>query len=176
MFAIDTNLLVYAHNTDSEFHEQASKFVTQVINERDSTGQHMICLSAQVVMEFLHVITWQRVEKPLSISQAIRVIRDYTDAGVEVIHHKETQVQTFLELLESGTTRRKTFDVALAATLKDNNISRLYTVNVSDFDSFDFLTVINPLQSTSAQTESSDSETENMSESDLADTQDADKK
>jgi len=36
MFAIDTNLLVYAHNKDSKFNEQAAAFVTKVMNERDS--------------------------------------------------------------------------------------------------------------------------------------------
>ncbi len=37
------------------------------------------------------------------------------------------------------------FDIALVATLKDNDISGLYTVNVHDFDGFDFLEVVNPL-------------------------------
>jgi len=44
------------------------------------------------------------------------------------------------------TTRKKVFDVALAATLKDNDISGLYTVNVDDFKGFDFLTIVNPLK------------------------------
>ena len=79
MFAIDTNLLVYAHNTDSEFHEQSAAFVTQMINERDQKGRYTICLPTQVLSEFVHVITWQRVEKPLSITEAIRVIQDYIE-------------------------------------------------------------------------------------------------
>jgi len=43
-----------------------------------------------------------------------------------------------LELLSSVKTRKKIFDVALAATLKDHNIKGLYTVNVDDFKEFDF--------------------------------------
>ena len=146
MFAIDTNLLVYAHNTDSKFHKQSAAFVTQVINERDQKGQYKICLPTQVLSEFVHVITWQRVEKPLSITEAVRVVRDYRDRGIPIIHQRETQIQTFLELLESSTTRKKVFDIVLAATLKDNGISGLYTVNVDDFKTFDFLEAINPLQ------------------------------
>jgi hypothetical protein len=42
-------------------------------------------------------------------------------------------------------TRKKIFYVALAATLKDHNITGFYTVNVDDFREFDFLEVINPL-------------------------------
>ena len=37
------------------------------------------------------------------------------------------------------------YDVALAATLKEYGISGIYTANVDDFASFDFLEVINPL-------------------------------
>ena len=47
--------------------------------------------------------------------------------------------------MESTTARKRIFDVALAATLKDYEISRIYTANVDDFASFDFLEVINPL-------------------------------
>ena len=160
MFAIDTNLLVYAHNTDSEFHKQAAAFVTKVVNERDHKGQHTICLPTQVLSEFVHVVTWQRVEKPLSIIEAIRVVQDYRDVGIPIIHQRETQIQTFLELLASGTTRRKVFDMVLAATLKDNGISGLYTVNVGDFKTFDFLQAVNPLQPRSNQADVSDADSE----------------
>jgi predicted nucleic acid-binding protein len=146
LFAIDTNLLVYAHNTDSKFHEQAAAFIKKVMNQRDDEGKLSVCLPAQVLMEFIHVITWQRLEKPLSLSEAIRVVQDYMDTGILIIYQRETQIQTLLTLLSHLTTRKKMFDVALVATLKDNNISGLYTVNESDFEEFDFLEVINPLK------------------------------
>ncbi|MDI6736435.1 MAG: hypothetical protein QME42_09655 [bacterium] len=40
---------------------------------------------------------------------------------------------TSLDLLASVTTRKKIFDVVFVATLKNNGITRLYTVNVNDF-------------------------------------------
>jgi len=49
-------------------------------------------------------------------------------------------------LLSSVTTRKKIFDIALVATLKDNGISGIYTANVADFEEFSFLKVINPLK------------------------------
>jgi hypothetical protein len=39
IFAIDTNLLVYAHNRDSPFHESAKRFIETVMNERDENGR-----------------------------------------------------------------------------------------------------------------------------------------
>lgn len=55
-------------------------------------------------------------------------------------------MQTFLALFSMVTTRKKVFDVALAATLKDDGISGLYTVNIDDFQEFAFLKVVNPLE------------------------------
>ena len=59
---------------------------------------------------------------------------------------KGYQYEAILTLLSRVTTRQKMFDVALVATLKDNGISGLYTVNVSNFEEFDFLEVVNPLK------------------------------
>ncbi len=146
MFAIDTNILVYAHNEDSEFNDKATAFLEKIMNEKDEKGKLSVCIPSQVLMEFVNVITQHRLKKPLSLSEAIDVVNDYLKAGIEIIHHRGTQIQTFLELLGSLRSRKKIFDVALAATLKDNGISGLYTVNVNDFDEFDFLEVINPLE------------------------------
>ena len=145
MFALDTNLLVYTHNTASKFNPAAVAFLEKVLNERDEQGDLSVCLPAQVVQEFVHVVTWQRLEKALSLPEAIQIVEDYLDTGIRIVYPKETQLATFLSLLKVTTTRQKVFDVALAATLKDNEVGGLYTVNVADFETFDFLEVINPL-------------------------------
>ena len=116
MFAIDTNLLVYAHNQDSEFNERATSFLEKVMNERDEEGNLSVCIPSQVLTEFVNVITRQSLEKSLSLSEAIDAINDYLKACIPLIHQRETQIQTFLELLRSLTSRKKVFDVALSAT------------------------------------------------------------
>ncbi|MFQ5648939.1 MAG: hypothetical protein ACE5IY_03270 [bacterium] len=91
------------------------------------------------------MITRQTIEKPLTLTQAVLVVEKYLKAGVPIIHPRPTQLQTFLELARSTTTRKNTFDLFLAATLKDNGIEGLYTVNIDDFRGFAFLKVVNPL-------------------------------
>lgn len=86
MFSIDTNLLVYAHNRDSQFNEKASAFLEKVLNERNEYGNLSVCLSSQVLMEFINVITRQNIERPLSIPEAIIVINDYLDTGIQIIN------------------------------------------------------------------------------------------
>ena len=146
MFAIDTNLLIYAYNTYSEFHKKSSLFLERVLNEYDEEGNPSVCLPLQVLMEFINVITRQNIKNPLSLNQAVKIVEEYQQSGVRIVYPQETQLSTFLELLKSVKTRKKVFDVALAATLKDNEISGLYTVNISDFQDFDFLKVENPLK------------------------------
>ena len=145
MFAIDTNLLVYAHNANSKFNPSACLFLEKVINERDLGGRCQVCIPSQVFMEFINVITWDKLPEPLTLAQAIMVVEDYLRSGVKVISPQATQMQSFLELLNGVKSRKKIFDVALAAMLKDNGIEGIYTVNVKDFKEFDFLEVVNPL-------------------------------
>jgi hypothetical protein len=145
MFAFDTNILIYAHNEGATFHQKAAAFVKRVTAERDPNGQHVVGIPVQVYAEFINVITRQTLEKPLSLEQAVLVVEKYLKAGVPIISPQPTQLHTFLELAKSVTTRKKTFDIFLAATLKDNGIKGLYTVNVDDFKDFTFLQTINPL-------------------------------
>lgn len=95
----------------------------------------------------MNVITWTRLEAPLPLSEAKIIVEDYLQSDAEIIYPKQTQLITLLELLDSVKSRKKVFDVALVATLKDNGIQGLYTVNTNDFEEFSFLEVKNPLQS-----------------------------
>jgi toxin-antitoxin system PIN domain toxin len=145
MYALDTNILVYAHNIKSPYHTSAKKFVEQVMNTRNSDGELAVCFPEQILMEFLNVITWNRLEAPLPIVDAIQVVQEYLDTGVTILSPKPTHFACLMSLLRSVSTRKKIFDVALVATLKEHGITGLYTVNTRDFEEFTFLDVKNPL-------------------------------
>lgn len=80
----------------------------------------------------MNVITWTRLEAPLSLSDAKIIVEDYLNSDAEIIYPKLSQLVTLLNLLGSVKSRKKVFDVALAATLKDNGVQGLYTLNTSD--------------------------------------------
>ena len=131
----------------SPFHQKAKIFVEKIISEEDEIGNPVICIPLQVCAEFINVCTRQAIGKPLSITNAVKEIRRYAEfLAIPILYPKPTQLETFLTLLESTTTRKKTFDVYLAATLKDHGIEGLYTVNVEDFKELTFLKVENPLK------------------------------
>jgi hypothetical protein len=47
VFAIDTNLLIYAHNVGSAFHAKASAFVKKIVAARDENGHRVVGVPAQ---------------------------------------------------------------------------------------------------------------------------------
>jgi len=145
MYAIDTNILVYAHNIGSAYHERAKTFIEQVMSTTDENRKYNVCIPSQVLIEFLNVITWSRLESPLPLNEATEIVKAYFHSGVDIIHPSPNQLNTLFELLETVKSRKKVFDVALVATLKDNGIEGLYTVNTKDFADFAFLDVQNPL-------------------------------
>ena len=145
MYAIDTNILVYAHNVDSPRHKAATRFLEVELNRRDERGNWTVCIPAQALLEFLNTITWSRLESPLPLRVASEIVQAYVDLGVPIIHAKPTQLQTVLELLHQVNSRKNIFDVGLAAILRDNGVVGLYTVNVKDFQVFDFIEIINPI-------------------------------
>lgn len=150
MFALDTNILVYAHNSASPFHKKAKRFVEHLIADKDGSENSSICIPLQVCAEFINVCTRQTIEKPLSILDAVKEIRRYSEfLEIPILNPKPTQLKTFLALLESTTTRKKIFDVYLAATLKDHQIKGFYTVNVDDFKEYVFLKIVNPFEENS---------------------------
>lgn len=146
MYALDTNLLVYAHNVDSPLHTSAHQFLEVEFNRRDKAGNAVVCIPSQALLEFLNTITWSRLESPLAMRDAVAVVQYYVDSGIPIIYPKSSQLHTVLALLESVSSRKNIFDAGLAATLHDNNIAGLYTVNTKDFKHFDFLDVVNPLE------------------------------
>src|SRR5688500_6733866 len=75
MIAVDTNILVYAHRRDSDFHTAADRLVRDLAEGRGSWAVPWPCL-----YEFLAVVTHPRIYAPPStIEQAI----DQVDAWLE---------------------------------------------------------------------------------------------
>ena len=96
MFAIDTNLIVYAHNTASPFNTPAKIFLEQVMNTRNVEGQLAICFPAQVLLEFVHIITWERLEAPVSLPQTLQNVQEYVNSGVMILTPQPIYILTFI--------------------------------------------------------------------------------
>ena len=144
IYAIDANILVYAYNLDSPLNPRASAFLEEDILTRNIKA----CLPYQSLYEFYAIITDpRRVEQPVELKEAREVIGAYIRArNVPKIYPRKSNLKNTFELLSKyNITKQEIFDVVFVATLLDNGVDGIITINTKHFERFAFLKVLNPL-------------------------------
>ncbi|MBN1962792.1 MAG: PIN domain-containing protein [Deltaproteobacteria bacterium] len=142
MFAIDTNIFIYAHFEAYPQHKKARQFCQQeLLNGGDW------CIGWQVFYEYLHITTHPRIhQRPLTLKAAIADLRPYLESEQ---CHILTQTPAHLQILEAIATDSAMIsgnlvhDCHYATLLREHNIKRIYTAD-NDFKRFVFLEVIDP--------------------------------
>ena len=140
---LDTNVLVYAAQANSEFHSVCRRFLDDC-----RVGPSPVYLPWGVCYEFMRVVTHPRVaEVPWTFHNALKFIEGlFNSDGIyeltETDRHLEVWTQTLDEL--PGLTGNIMHDVHTAVLMREHGISRICTRD-SDFYRFPFLTVVDPL-------------------------------
>lgn len=143
MFLLDTNVLIYAADSQCQEHKQCRALLEKC--RKDSLPWYT---TWGILYEFLRVSTHPRVFKtPLTIDQAwlfANVL--FASPGLRILsegqHHAEVAVKTFQEI--QGLRGNLLHDAHTAALMREHGIRRIYTRD-TDFHRFPFLEVIDPL-------------------------------
>jgi len=139
---IDSNILVYAHNTDSKFNKQSKNLMKDALKRKINA-----CISIQNLLEFYSIITNpKRVEKPIKFEEAREIFNLYSKSlSIKIIYPTSKSLLMLSEFLNLfQITKAEIFDAYLVATMKENNVKTIYTENTSHFERYDFLKVVNP--------------------------------
>ncbi len=142
MIAIDTNILVYAHREDSEWHERAAAAVAGAAESSREWAITWPCLH-----EFLAIVTHPRIFRtPTPVDLAIGQIEAWLESPSLVLWPKTTNtLDCFREIvLASRTTGARVHDARVAALCVSHGIRELWTAD-RDFSMFPQLTARNPL-------------------------------
>lgn len=142
---IDTNILVYAHDSSSSYQKSAAEIVRNALE-----GRLEAVISIQNIAELYSVLTnRKRVGSPLSAEDALRICKLYLVASeIPKLVPNETTLLRALELaLEQNTVGGDFFDCLLAATMEQFEVKRIYTENISDFQKLSFIESSFPLNS-----------------------------
>jgi toxin-antitoxin system PIN domain toxin len=146
MISIDTNILFYAFDPDSSFHEPARDFLD------DNQSNSQILISELTLVEFYRLLRNPVIYRnPLSAPDAVAVIQSYRshpnwtivgfpDLGSNAIH--DTLWRT---AATPGIAYRRIYDIRLALTLQHFGVTHFATANVKDFQDLGFQRVWNPL-------------------------------
>jgi len=139
VIAVDTNLLVYAHRSDSPFHDRALEVLTE-------TASKPWALPAPCLHEFVAVVTHARIlDPPTSIDDARMTIRLWLESPtLSVLSESSGYWSVFDAVLSnSKVSGSRVHDARIAALCIHHGVAELLSAD-RDFTRFK-LPVRNPL-------------------------------
>ena len=139
---LDTNILVYARNSGSPFFKKAKEVVDKAIK-----GELEACISLQNLIEFYAVVTNpKRVQNPLTPQEAKKDVEEYLSySNIKKLSVKESTVRLAMELAEKySISKQHIYDTQLVATMMENGVKKIFTVNTNDFSVFSEIEAKNP--------------------------------
>ena len=142
MIAVDTNILVYSHRRDSEFHAAAAAKVRELAEARAPWALPWPCLH-----EFFSIVTDPRIYDPPSrVDQALGQIDAWLEtASAVLLAEGETYWARLRDLLAGGKiSGPAVHDARVAALCLTHGVQALWTAD-RDFTRFPRLRTVNPL-------------------------------
>lgn len=142
MIAVDTNILVYAHRRDAEWHEVASGVLRGL-----AEGRHAWALPWSCVHEFLAIVTHPKIfNPPSSTDQACDQVEAWLESpSVTLIGEDSGHWRQLRGLVTTARiTGAKVHDARVAAVCMRHGVKELWSAD-RDFSRFRDLRVRNPL-------------------------------
>jgi toxin-antitoxin system PIN domain toxin len=142
LIAIDTNILVYAHREDAQFHEPAINCISAL-----AEGAALWAIPWPCVHEFLGIITHPRIySPPTPLARALDQVDAWLESPtVRLLAESETHWPTLRALLTAGRVAGpQIHDARIAALCKQHGARELWSAD-RDFGRYPDLKVINPL-------------------------------
>ena len=141
MIALDTNVLVYAVNSDDPHHSGCRRFLTEAL------ATHLVRAPWTVLYEFLRVVTHPRVlPSPLAARDAWTFVQALLDApGFLPLAESDRHADYARRALTApGVTGNLVHDAHIAAVLANHGITEIWTFD-QDLRRFPGLTIKDPL-------------------------------
>ena len=142
MIAVDTNVLVYAHREDSEWHAPAARAVAGLAEGTAEWAIPWPCLH-----EFLAIVTHPRIFKtPTPLKLAFGQVEAWLESpSLVVLSENDDYFAALTETaLAARVTGARTHDARVAALCVSHGVGELWTAD-RDFSLFAALKTRNPL-------------------------------
>lgn len=142
MIAIDTNILVYAHRADAEWHDPASQAVARL-----AEGNAEWAIPWPCVHEFLAIVTHPRIFKtPTPAKLAFSQVEAWLESpSLVVLSENDDYLDALRETaLGARVTGARLHDARVAALCVSHGVRELWTAD-RDFSLFAGLKTRNPL-------------------------------
>jgi hypothetical protein len=143
LIALDTNILVYAHRRDSEWHTRAAVVLREL-----AEGLAPWAIPWPCIHEFLAIVTHARIYSPPSTTtQAVEQVDAWLESpSLHLLTETGDHWNGLRQLLVEGKVHGPlVHDARIAALCQHNGVAELLTAD-RDFNRFTGLRVRNPLQ------------------------------
>lgn len=145
MIAVDTNLLVYAHRSDSPFHAKSKSLLEALRGQPAPWAVPWPCLH-----EFLAVVTHPRIfKKPSPVDVALACVESWgAGQNLHLIGEGDGYLAGLRELIRgAGIVGPRIHDARIAAICRHHGVHELWSAD-RDFSAFPSLIARNPLAGT----------------------------
>ena len=142
MIAVDTNILVYAHREESDWHESADRAVRDL-----AEGQAPWAIPWPCVHEFLAIATHPRIFRtPTPLPAAVDQVEAWLESPSLVMLTEDTAYWGTLRslVLQARIDGPRVHDARVAALCLRHGVTELWTAD-RDFSRFPTVRVRNPL-------------------------------
>jgi toxin-antitoxin system PIN domain toxin len=142
VIAVDSNLLVYAHREDSQWHDTAYNKLAELAEGRAPWSIPWPCIH-----EFLAIVTHPRIySPPTPLASAIEQIEAWLESpSLVLLTETEGYWPELRFILEQGRISGPlVHDARVAAICRDHGVQELWTAD-RDFSRFPSVTTRNPL-------------------------------
>jgi toxin-antitoxin system PIN domain toxin len=142
VIAVDTNILIFAHRTDSPFHAAAARRITEL-----AEGSGAWAIPWPCVHELLAIVTNPRIYDPPTEAA---IALDYVDSLLQsptlvLLAESDLHWKTLSSLMATGRiSGGRVHDARIAALCIQHGVRELWSAD-RDFSRFPALTVVNPL-------------------------------
>ena len=142
MIAVDTNLLIYAHRTDSEWHERASNCIRELAEARSPWALPWPCIH-----EFLAIATHPRIwDPPTPTEAALDQVEAWLESPSLVLLAESPEHWRYLrdQIVRGRIAGPRVHDARIAVLCLVHGVRELWTAD-RDFSRFPSLAISNPL-------------------------------
>lgn len=142
MIALDTNLLVYAHRADSEWHDVANARIAELAEGRATWAIPWPCIH-----EFLAIVTHPKIfAPPTPLTSAIDQVQAWLESPTLVLLAESGDYWGELRIMvEAGrVVGPQIHDARVAALCRQHGVRELWSAD-RDFSRFPSLATTNPL-------------------------------
>jgi toxin-antitoxin system PIN domain toxin len=142
MIAVDTNILVYAHREDSDWHQAAYQRLALLAEGRAAWAIPWPCIH-----EFLAIVTHPKIfTPPTPLARALGQVDAWIESpSLVLLTESQVHWERLRSLLLAGKVAGpKVHDARIAALCLQHGVKHLWSAD-RDFSRFSAVTLVNPL-------------------------------